>query len=306
MRALVTGGAGFIGSNLVEYLLKEKWTVRVLDNFSSGFKKNLNGKNVELIVGDICNKEISTEACQNIDVVFHLAASVGNKRSLDNPVQDSNTNLIGTINILEGMLKHSVKKIVYSSSAAIFGELYTASIDENHILNPDSPYGVSKLSAEKMILAYSRIYNIVGICLRYFNIYGINQRYDLYGNVIPIFMKQTLTGSSLTIYGDGEQTRDFVNVKDIAKANLLAASSNKKTSVYNLGSGQSISINELSSLIQIICQKKIKIIYAPARIADVKHCRANTKKALNELNFKSSVGLYEGLSEYKLWFENNL
>jgi len=306
MRALVTGGAGFIGSNLVEYLLNEKWSVRVLDNLSSGFEKNLYDKDVELIIGDICNIEITTKACQNIDVVFHLAASVGNQRSLDNPVLDSNTNLTGTINVLEGMIKHNVKKIVYSSSAAIFGELYTSSIDENHPQNPDSPYGVSKLSAEKMILAYSRIYNITGICLRYFNIYGINQRYDFYGNVIPIFIKQILAGDSLTIYGDGEQTRDFVNVKDIAKANFLAATSNNKTSVYNLGSGQSISINELSSLIQRICQKKIKVVYAPARIADVRDCKANTKKALDELDFKSSVGLSEGLSEYKFWFENNL
>lgn len=305
MRALVTGGAGFIGSNLVAYLLDNNWSVRVLDNLSSGFEKNLYGKDVELIIGDICNIEITTKACQNIDVVFHLAASVGNQRSLDNPVLDSNTNLIGTVNVLEGMIKHSVKKIVYSSSAAIFGELHMTSIDENHSQNPDSPYGVSKLSAEKMILAYSRIYNITGICLRYFNIYGINQRYDFYGNVIPIFMKQILTGDSLTIYGDGEQTRDFVNVKDIAKANFLAATSNNKTSVYNLGSGQSISINELSSLIQRICQKKIKVVYAPERIADVRHCKASTRKALDELDFKSSVGLYEGLNEYKLWFENN-
>lgn len=130
------------------------------------------------------------KACEGRDVVFHLAACVGRQKSLDDPQLDSNINLLGTVNILEGMREHGVKRIVYSSSAAIFGELITPTIDENHPQNADSPYGVSKLAAEKMILAYSGIYDITGICLRYFNIYGVNQRYDLYGNVIPIFAKR--------------------------------------------------------------------------------------------------------------------
>lgn len=170
MQALVTVGAGFIGSNLVKLLLDKGWKVRVIDNLSSGYKCNLDNLVVEFIEGDICDSEIVMEACDDMDMVFHLAACVGRQKSIDNPQLDSNVNLLGTVNALEGMRKHAVKRIVYSSSAAIFGELTTPSIDENHPQQADSPYGVSKLAAEKMILAYSGIYDITGICLRYFNL----------------------------------------------------------------------------------------------------------------------------------------
>ena len=214
----------------------------------------------------------------------------------------SSTNLLGTINILEGMRKHGVKRVVYSSSAAIFGELETPSIDENHPLNANSPYGVSKLAAEKMILAYSGIYDITGICLRYFNIYGVNQRYDLYGNVIPIFAKQIYSGQPITIYGNGEQTRDFVNVKDVARVNYLAATTNRETGVYNLGSGSSITINKLAEMMAEIRGINVNIKYAPMRAADVRHCKAQTDKAKKELGFETSIDLYEGLREYINWF----
>jgi len=204
------------------------------------------------------------------------------------------------------MRKQQVKRIVYSSSAAIFGELETPSIDENHPLNADSPYGVSKLAAEKMILAYCGIYNMTGICLRYFNIYGINQRYDLYGNVIPIFAKRIFSDEPITIYGDGEQTRDFVNVKDVAKANYLAALSDKGTNVYNLGSGSSITINALAEMMLKLAGKNGNIIHAPNRLADVRHCKAKTDKVFNDLGFNATVSMDEGLSEYMNWFEENI
>ncbi len=305
MKALVTGGAGFIGSNVVKYLLNKKWEVRVIDNLSTGYKCNLDEMNVDFIEGDICNAEITMEACKAIDVVFHLAASVGRQKSLENPIRDSNINLLGTVNVLEGMRKHAVKRIVYSSSAAIFGELITPSIDESHPQNADSPYGVSKLAAEKMILAYSGIYDITGICLRYFNIYGVNQRYDTYGNVIPIFTNCIYSHKPMTIYGDGEQTRDFINVKDIARANYLAAITNKGTDVYNLGSGSSITINKLANMMQAISKINVEIKYAPIRPADVKHCKAQINKIRNGFGFEPLVGLDEGLSEYTDWFEKN-
>ena len=304
-KALVTGGAGFIGSNVVKYLISNDWHVRVLDNFSSGYKENLEHLNVELIEGDICNIETSFQACEGIDVVFHLAACVGRQKSIDNPQLDSNTNLVGTVNILEGMRKQGVKRIVYSSSAAMFGELITTSIDENHPQNADSPYGVSKLAAEKMILAYSGIYEITGICLRYFNIYGINQRYDVYGNVIPVFAKCIYSGIPMTIYGDGLQTRDFVNVKDVAKANYLAGTTDRGTGVYNLGSGGSITIKQLAEIMQEISGINTGVKYAPVRVADVKHCKAKTDKVRMELGFEASVELHEGLSEYMNWFKKN-
>ncbi|ESU34261.1 hypothetical protein G3A_01985 [Bacillus sp. 17376] len=305
MKALVTGGAGFIGSNVVKYLLDRDWEVRVIDNLSSGYKCNLDGLDVEFIEGDICDPQITMKACEGRDVVFHLAACVGRQKSLDDPQLDSNINLLGTVNILEGMREHGVKRIVYSSSAAIFGELITPTIDENHPQNADSPYGVSKLAAEKMILAYSGIYDITGICLRYFNIYGVNQRYDLYGNVIPIFAKRIFSGEPITIFGDGEQTRDFVNVSDVARANYLAGTTDKGTGVYNLGSGSSITINKLAEMMQEMSGINVGIKYAPMRPADVRHCKAQTDKVKNELGFETSITLEKGLIEYMNWFKEN-
>lgn len=309
MKALVTGGAGFIGSNIVKLLLEHDYEVSVIDNLSSGYIANLakyiESESISFLGGDVLSKTNLDKAMEGVDVVFHLAASVGRQRSLDNPQLDSETNLIGTINVLEAMRKNDVHKIVYSSSAAMFGELLTPTIDENHPQNADSPYGVSKLAAEKMVLAYSGIYDITGICLRYFNIYGINQRFDLYGNVIPIFAKRIYAGEPITIYGDGTQTRDFVNAEDVAKANLIASLSNNGTDVYNLGSGSSVSINWLATTMQKIAGINVGIQYAPERPADVKHCKANATKADRVLGFKASVALEDGLVKYMDWYKKN-
>ncbi len=226
---------------------------------------------------------------------------MGRQKSLDNPQEDSETNLLGTVNVLEGMRRQGVNKIVYSSSAAIFGELITPTIDENHPQNADSPYGVSKLAAEKMILAYAHIYGITGICLRYFNIYGENQRFDLYGNVIPIFAKRIIEGTPITIYGDGEQTRDFLNVRDVARANWLASNTDK-TNVYNLGSGGSVTINRLAEMMQAYAGKPVGVQHLPERPADVRHCKSDIKKAQNQLGFSVTVDLQAGLQSYLKWF----
>jgi len=275
----------------------------VLDNLSSGYQGNLIGLDIDFIQGDVRDSAATSAACAGRDVVFHLAACVGRQKSLDDPWLDSSTNLLGTVNVLEGMRRHSVPRIVYSSSAAIFGELLTPSIREDHPQNADSPYGVSKLAAEKMILAYSGIYGMTGICLRYFNIYGVNQRYDLYGNVIPIFAKRIYSKEAMTIYGDGEQTRDFVNVRDVARANYLAATVPKNSDVYNLGSGSSITINKLAEMMQEIGGSEVGVEYAPMRPADVRHCKAQTDKARIELGFTAAVGIAEGLTEYMAWFD---
>lgn len=309
MKALVTGGSGFIGSNIVKLLLEKGYKVRVLDNLFSGYlcniEKYIKEGSVEFFNSDIRDKEKTDEACIGVDVVFHLAACVGRQRSLDDPQLDSSVNVLGTVNVLEGMRHHGVKSIVYSSSAAIFGELLTPTIAEDHPQNADSPYGVSKLAAEKMVLAYSGIYGITGVCLRYFNIYGVNQRFDLYGNVIPIFAKRLYSGEPITIYGDGLQTRDFVNVRDVARANLLASLSDKGTGVYNLGSGESITINRLAEMMIDISGRKSEIVYAPERPADVKHCKANAGKVYRDLGFKTEVSLEKGLAEYLEWYRNN-
>jgi UDP-glucose 4-epimerase len=302
--ALVTGGAGFIGSNVVRKLLNEGWKVRVIDDLSTGYKSNLEGLDVEFIQASIVDNKAVEDACKSVDVVFHLAACVGRQRSIDNPVSDSTINLIGTVNVLEGMHKNGVPRIVYSSSAAIFGELITPTIGEDHPQNADSPYGVSKLAAEKMILAYAGIYPITAVCLRYFNIYGVHQRYDLYGNVIPIFAHRLFSGSKLTIYGDGEQTRDFVVVEDVANANYLAAISDSGTGVYNMGCGQSITINRLAHMMMDISGIQTEIVYAPERLADVKHCKADISKVRAALGFEPETDMAAGLTRYLTWFKN--
>ncbi|HET56556.1 MAG TPA: NAD-dependent epimerase/dehydratase family protein [Ignavibacteria bacterium] len=304
-RALVTGGAGFIGSNVVDYLIKKRIKVRVYDNLSSGYLKNIEDKDIEFIHDDILNQDALFKACKGIDAVFHLAASVGRQRSIDHPQLDSEVNILGTINLLEGMRKHSVRKIIYSSSAAIFGELATDTIREDHPQNADSPYGVSKLAAEKMIMTYGNVYGIIGICLRYFNIYGVNQRYDVYGNVIPIFAHKIFNNEPLTIYGDGEQTRDFVNVKDVAVANYISAIKCSKTALFNLGSGSSISINNLAKRMLEISGRVVDIKYEPERTADVKHCKADNHLVKQAIGFIPKIQLDEGLSEYIQWYKNN-
>lgn len=306
MKALVTGGSGFIGSNVTKMLLERGIEVRVFDNLSSGYFENIKDLDVEFVQKDILDTEAVNEACKGVDVVFHLAASVGRQRSIDNPQLDSQINLIGTVNVLEGMRLNGVKRIVYSSSAAMFGELLTPEIDESHPQNADSPYGVSKLAAEKMILAYTGIYDIQAICLRYFNIYGVNQRYDLYGNVIPIFAHKLFAGDPLTIYGDGTQTRDFVNVRDIARANLMAGLSDIPTNYFNMGSGSSITINRLAEMMQDISGIHTGIKYLPKRKADVLHCKANATKVLDTMGFKAEVSLEEGLVQYIDWYRNNI
>lgn len=306
MRALVTGGAGFIGSNVVSNLIDQGYNVRIIDNLSSGYIDNvipyIKNNQVEFVGGDIRDYSSLNKAMKSVDVVFHLAACVGRQRSLETPQLDSEINLIGTINVLEAMRSNDVHRMVYSSSAAMFGELVMESIDEEHPLNADSPYGVSKLSAEKMIMAYSGIYDIIAVCLRYFNIYGINQRYDVYGNVIPIFAKRIFDREPIIIYGDGLQTRDFVNVSDVARANLMASQVISDTDVFNIGSGETVTINHLAEIMQEISGVHVGIEYAPERPADVKHCKANASKIESKMGFVTKTKLYPGLEEYLVWY----
>lgn len=305
-RALVTGGAGFIGSNIVRFLVDNHWSVRVIDDLSTGFTTNIEGLVVDFLEGSICNPELVNQACKDVDVVFHLAAQVGRQKSLENPWLDSETNLIGTVTLLESIRSNGIKRLVYSSSAAIYGELEKTAISEDHPQNADSPYGVSKLAAEKMVLAYSKIYNIETVCLRYFNIYGLNQRFDLYGNVIPIFAECLYRGKPLTIYGNGNQTRDFINVRDVVKANYIAATNKVKMGAYNIGSGKWISIKNLAELMKQISKIDTAIEYAPKRPADVMHCCADISTAKRELGFEPTVNLDDGLREYLNWYKFNL
>jgi len=302
MKTLVTGGAGFIGSNIVRLLIEKGHQVTVLDNLSSGYRCNLDPfPEVRFIEGDMRDEATVKRAIAGVDVVFHLAASVGNTRSIEHPIEDSEINVIGTLRVLESARQEGICKIVFSSSAGIFGELKTLPIREDHPVEPDSPYGASKLAAEKLCLGYSKRYDVEAVCLRYFNVYGVNQRYDAYGNVIPIFAHQILRGMSVTIFGDGQQTRDFVNVRDVAQANYQAALAEGVSGAFNIGSGTRITIKHLAELMTEVGGNRTAIEYGPPRPGDVRHSLADISAARQTLGYKPSVELREGLVEYMDW-----
>jgi UDP-glucose 4-epimerase len=301
IKALVTGGAGFIGSNIVEHLLREGHEVVVLDNLLSGYRENL-FPDARFIKGDIRNEQVILEAAQGVEVIFHLAASVGNTRSIEHPIDDSEVNVIGTLRILEAARRLNVRKVVFSSSAGIFGELKTLPISEDHPVEPDSPYGASKLAAEKMCLAYHKLYGLEAVCVRYFNVYGVRQRYDAYGNVIPIFAHRMLNDMPVIIFGDGEQTRDFVNVRDVVQANYKAALSHA-SGAFNIASATSITINELAIKMRAVCGRDTVIEHAAPRKGDVRHSLADVSAAHAAFGYIPSVGFDEGLAEYMAWAE---
>lgn len=301
-RVLVTGGAGFIGSAIVRLLLQRtNASVVVLDDLSSGHRSNLGGLGVPIVEGDVCDPVAVGDALSGCDTVFHLAASVGNTRSIENPIRDSEVNVLGTLRVLEAARHAGVSKIVYSSSAGVFGELKTLPIREDHPIDPDTPYGASKLGGEKLCLAYAKLYPMEAVCLRYFNVYGVNQRYDAYGNVIPIFAHRVLHGEPITIFGDGEQTRDFVNVRDVAEANLRAAMSPGLSGAFNIGSSTRVTINKLARLIVGESGVASPIQHAAPRPGDVRDSLADTSAARAAFGYIPTARLEDGLREYMKW-----
>jgi UDP-glucose 4-epimerase len=304
MNVLVTGGAGFIGSNLVRLLVQEGHEVVVFDSLVSGFRNNLAGLPVKFFIGDIRDSSLLEKSMNGTEVVFHLAASVGNTRSIDHPLVDAEINVIGTLKMLELARRLHVRKVVFSSSAGIFGELKTLPIMENHPIEPDSPYGATKLCAEKLCLAYAKLYDLEAVCLRYFNVFGLNQRYDAYGNVIPIFAHRLIFDEPITIYGDGEQTRDFINVADVASANLLAGLNRGVSGAFNLGSGAAITINHLAQMIQQVSGLPAKINHGPPRKGDVRDSLADISAIRNALGWTPKVDFATALTDYMKWAKN--
>ncbi len=302
MKALVTGGAGFIGSNLVGTLVARGAQVTVLDNLLSGYELNLRPyPGVRFVKGDVRDPYAVHEAIYGCDTVFHLAASVGNKRSIDLPLEDATTNVIGTLNVLEACREHGVRKMVFSSSAGTYGELKTIPIREDHPAEPDSPYGAGKLGAEKMCLAYAKVHGLETVCLRYFNVFGPGQRFDAYGNVIPIFVYKLLRGEGITIFGDGEQTRDFVHVRDVVQANLRAALAPGVWGAFNVGSGTRVTVNHLVTLIGQAMGEAPDVTYADPRPGDVRDSLADISAARAAFGFDPKVNFDEALAEYVNW-----
>jgi len=274
MKILVTGGAGFIGSHIVEHF-SDSAQVRVLDNLRSGFRKNLNGFDVEFIEGSVTDRNIVRQAVQGVDYVFHLAAMISVPESMQDPFGCVDINVTGLLNVLQESAAANVKKLCFSSSAAIYGDNPTVPKLETMLPEPKSPYAITKLDGEY----YCRMFNDEGwlntACLRYFNVFGPRQDpKSQYAAAVPIFIHKALQNDTLTIFGDGQQTRDFIYVKDIVAANAYLAENQSYSGVYNVAYGRSQTVTELAELIVKLTDSNSKIAYADERAGDVKHSRA--------------------------------
>jgi UDP-glucose 4-epimerase len=278
MNILVTGGAGFIGSHMVEYF-QDKAEVRVLDNLRSGFRDNLDGFQCELIQGSILDRDLVRRAMQGIDYVFHLAALVSVAESMQKPVECAETNTIGTLVVLEEAARAKVKKLILSSSAAIYGDSPVVPKVETMLPEPKSPYAISKLDGEFYCRMFAAEGRLQTACLRYFNVFGPRQNpRSQYAAAVPIFIDRALKNEPITIFGDGEQTRDFIHVKDVVAANVFFAAQSPATGVFNVARGRRITINQLASTILRLTGSSSTIRHVTERAGDVKHSVADIDK----------------------------
>lgn len=302
-KILVTGGAGFIGSHIVDRLLDEGLKVRVLDDLSTGDKMNLaahqNNSSFEFMEGDIRDVDQVKAAVEGVDAVIHEAALVSVTLSVKNPVLSHQINLIGTVNLLKACVDAKVKRFVFASSCAVYGDAKTLPINERLEPKPLSPYAAHKLGAEKYAKKFYEEHGLETVSLRYFNVYGPRQKYGPYSGVISVIVNCLLENKAPTIYGDGTQTRDFVNVKDVVAANMLALSKKEAVGeVFNIGTGEAITINELTETIQKIMEKTtLEPVHAETRPGDIKHSYGDVSKAKRKLGYKAKVRLEQGLSE---------
>ncbi len=297
-KVLVTGGAGFIGSNLVEELHKTNEMV-VLDNLSTGKIENLDGLKHTFIEGSIADLDTVKEAMKGIDYVFHLGALPSVPRSVRDPVTSNEMNINGTLNILVAAKDEGVKKVVLASSSSVYGDTPTLPKIETMMPDPLSPYAVTKLTGEYYCSVFYKVYGLRTTAVRYFNVFGPRQDPDSeYAAVIPKFISMIEAGQSPTVFGDGEQTRDFTYVKDTAKGTILAALSEKADGqVVNVAGGKRISLNELIRLMAQYMEKDVKPTYADTREGDVKHSLADISKAEELMGYRPDYEMEDGLKE---------
>ena len=301
MRCLVTGGAGFIGSHLVDELIEAGHDVAVIDNLSTGKKENINLK-AGFHQLDICDFDKIKPLFEGVDFVFHLAAIPRVPLSIENPVLTSRVNILGTINVFKAAADNSCKRVVSASSSSVYGNQDRLPLQETMAPNPLSPYGLHKLSGEQFAKLFTSLYGIPIVCLRYFNVYGsridFNSDYSL---VLGKFLRLKSENKPLTIYGDGEQTRGFCFVDDVVKANIKAMESNKLNGgeAINIGQEKSYSINYLSKLIGG------EVKYLPPRSGDPLHTQADISLARNLLSWEPKVDFKDGVEIVKKWFQKN-
>ncbi len=305
MKVVVTGGAGFIGSHIVEYWSNKGADVHIIDNLRSGFEKNINSfKNVVFHKGSITDKQLTMKVLESTDYVFNLGALISVPESLEKPDECIEINVKGLLNILESAKENGIKKVVHSSSAAIYGDDPRLPKDISMKPKPQTPYGVTKLDGEYYLQMYYEQYGLNTTSLRYFNVFGPRQDpKSQYAAAIPIFVFKALKNEPITIYGDGEQTRDFVYVKDVVQANVLAAENENVIGVFNVANENAITINELAKLIIKTTNSESKIIYEETRPGDIKHSLASIKETRELLNFNPSHDLISSLETTIRYFE---
>lgn len=290
-RILVTGGAGFIGSNIVESLVPDN-DVRVLDNLSSGLRSDVPSE-ATLIEGDIRNDTDLEQATEDVDIIFHQAALVDVEKSVRRPETTHDINVTGTVKLLEYARKESAH-VVFASSAAVYGHPERVPIPEDLSTDPTSPYGLSKLAAEQYVRLYEELYGLSTVVLRYFNVYGPGQIDGEYSAVISTFVEQASNREPITVEGDGSQTRDFVHIEDVVRANLLASRSGV-SGVFNVGTGQSVSILELAEIVSEITGSESEITHTEARSGDIDRSRADISRLESQLGYEPTVSLTTGL-----------
>ena len=307
MHTLVTGGAGFIGSHIVEELLRRGDSVRVLDNFSSGSRENLKslpGK-AEIMEGDVRDLAAVKVAVRNVNVIFHLAAFVSVPLSMTDPETCFAVNVGGSVNILEAARQAGTRKVVISSSTAVYGDTKIFPTAEDTPLQPLSPYAVSKQVNELYTCLYTRTLGLPVIALRYFNVYGPRQRPDSdYAAVIPLFVRSFVAGQPITINGDGKQSRDFIYVKDVVRANLLAAEAKSAGGVFNVCTGRETNLLDLLEEMSELLPANPKVKYGPARSGDIYRSVGLPEKAVKELGFKAEISMADGLRQTIEWMKS--
>jgi nucleoside-diphosphate-sugar epimerase len=304
--ALVTGGAGFIGSHLVEGLLARDYKVRVLDNFATGKRENLASvlTQIELLEGSVANLTTARSAMRNVDVVFHQAALPSVPRSVKNPLESNEVNITGTLNILLAARDAGVKRVVYAASSAAYGNQPTLPKVETMTSDPLSPYAIGKLAGEMYARAFTQLYDLSTISLRYFNVFGPRQDPTTqYAGVIAKFMTCAIEGKPYPVYGDGEQSRDFTYVENVVNANILAAERPiEGAPLINIAYGERTTLNRIIRLLNELTGQNLPAQYGPERAGDVRHSHADVTLAGKLLGYEPMVNVREGLKRTLEWY----
>lgn len=306
MRYLVTGGAGFIGSNIVDELLRRGQDVTVLDDFSSGKKENLADSinKIRLVRGDICDLETAREACEGANYVLHLAARTSVPRSVKDPIETNRVNIDGALNVFVAARDAKVRRVVYAASSSAYGETPTLPKVETMPSEPISPYGVTKLVGEMYAQVFGRVYGLENASIRYFNVFGPRQDpTSQYSGVLSRFMLAVIEGSSPVVYGDGEQSRDFTYVDNVVDVSLRACEApGASGKVFNGGTGLRITLNEVLKLLEKVSGKSIRAKYDPPRTGDILHSQADINLAREVLSYRPLVDFEEGLRRTWKWY----